>query len=287
MAKNDEPIFSIVMLLSNPYDLTLDEVERAAECAFEVLFNGENRIIHVPNSPMFVVRMPAMTLGVINVDKPYFTDIAQAADATRDVAAKMAIQQHRAWLSVDIMGDPSRVDRTEGYSAIGQLLAEFVQDGTLALVCTQTGQIVGYDACFRQLLQSGNALEVFKLGSVDRVIDTPADDPELASATKEALRRWPEFLQAFANRTPQQGFGVKKKFIEGDEVEHMWVEVLSIDGERLHGRLSNEPRSIRLMALGDPVSLKAGEIEDWLYTEGQRMVGGFQVSVLEKRKKRP
>ncbi len=287
MADPKKPIVSIVTFLRQPMALDLDEVERAAECAYEVSFNNkQHQIRQMPNKPMFVVQMPAMALGVINSDRPYFADIGKAADALRDFAAKRAIQEHTVWLSVDLMGDPDAVDPADAYSTIGRLVAEFITPATLGIACTPSRKIVAYDPCFLQLLQSGNVMEVFKLGSVSPIVSTAPADPELGAATAEALRRLPEFLAAFANRRPAQGFGIKKKFVEGDSVEHMWVEITRIDGNTMSGRLSNKPGTIRHLSLGDPVTLNTHEIEDWMYTDGQRNVGGFQIPILQRRGKR-
>ncbi|HUO09095.1 MAG TPA: DUF2314 domain-containing protein [Phycisphaerae bacterium] len=278
------PVVSIVMLLEHPRVLVLDEVERAAECAFEVLFNrGDHRIIPIPDKPCFAVQLPDMTLGVIFDDRPYFKNKAEAMDSTSEFAVKQAIQDHCGWISVDLMGDPSQQDTDAAYVAIGQLTAELADPDPLALVSTPTGKIVDYDRCFLKLLRTGNAQEVFKLGSPDRIIGTKPDDPELAAAADEARRRFPEFLAAFAKRQKGQGFGIKKAFNEAGKVEHMWIEPSEFDGTLIRGRLANTPRSILTLSLGDPVTATPDEIEDWIYTDNGRTFGGFQVAILQNR----
>jgi len=45
-------------------------------------------------------------------------------------------------------------------------------------------------------------------------------------------------------------------------IEHMWVEVMSWDGELLHGRLGNSPLFLSRIQFGDDVSVQISDIED-------------------------
>jgi uncharacterized protein YegJ (DUF2314 family) len=58
------------------------------------------------------------------------------------------------------------------------------------------------------------------------------------------------------------------------------VEVGSIDGGTIRGNLSNEPDIVKKMKLHDAVTVTRENVTDWIYSDGERMVGGFQVKVL-------
>jgi uncharacterized protein YegJ (DUF2314 family) len=106
----------------------------------------------------------------------------------------------------------------------------------------------------------------------------------MAAAVAEARRRWPEFVAAFNQRRPMQGFAVKVPFHEREENEYMWVEVSKLDGNNIHGTLVNEPKVISSLKLNDQVTVKLDDLNDWLYSDGKEMVGGFTAKVLERKR---
>jgi len=281
MSEEKKPIFSIVLLLRQPRQLDLAAVQRAVEFAYRGAPEPP-KVVEIKKIPGFGILLGPLRLAVINADRPYFRDIAKAADRTGDMRGKLAIQQHTAWLSVDIAGEPPPMPPETMYKIIGKLIAEFIQDDVLGLIRRPDGPIIGYDFSFIPLLRMGRASEVFQRGAPDRVIKAKANDAELAAATAEARQRWSEFLAAFAKRYPQQGFAVKKAFVEDGRVEHMWVSVVSIEGPIIRGWLSNTPGMVKSLKFGDAVELSDTEVEDWMYTDGKQNVGSFQANVLRK-----
>ena len=60
----------------------------------------------------------------------------------------------------------------------------------------------------------------------------------------------------------------------------MWVEVREIDDIVIHGRLMNEPRRVSNLKFEGPVTVKTADLNDWMYSDGKRNVGGFTAQVL-------
>jgi uncharacterized protein YegJ (DUF2314 family) len=73
---------------------------------------------------------------------------------------------------------------------------------------------------------------------------------------------------------------VKKPFVEGDKVEHIWLTEVSFDGHLFHGKVDNEPVDIKGARLGQEVSVAANEISDWMYVEDGRLVGGYTIAAM-------
>lgn len=59
-----------------------------------------------------------------------------------------------------------------------------------------------------------------------------------------------------------KGMFVKKLFTEGDETEHMWVRLTSINGNELEGTLDNDPLLFKNIKFGDVISFNRDEIEE-------------------------
>ena len=118
----------------------------------------------------------------------------------------------------------------------------------------------------------------------DPVTLVEADDPEMAAAEQTARETLDDFIQALQNPTPlQSDFGVKTSFADDGEVEHMWVSDLTYADGAFSGRLGNDPYLVKNIKNGDPVVVKRSDVEDWLYYDGEDIVGGYTAKLLMSR----
>ena len=115
-----------------------------------------------------------------------------------------------------------------------------------------------------------------------------ATDPEFYQVTKnnaamhlavrEARKTIKTFIAALKHPGPgQQDFELKKRFVEGDQVEHIWLSDVKIVGNHFEGQIDNHPRKIQGLKFGQVVPVKRNEIPDWLYIENGTLVGGYTV----------
>jgi uncharacterized protein YegJ (DUF2314 family) len=58
----------------------------------------------------------------------------------------------------------------------------------------------------------------------------------------------------------------------------MWVMVSSIRDGNIEGILGNAPVDVRNIREGDPTTVHASEIGDWVYSDGTNLTGGFTLS---------
>lgn len=66
-------------------------------------------------------------------------------------------------------------------------------------------------------------------------------------------------------------------------VEHMWIEDVGFEEDKLVGTLASDPSDIPELSKGVWVSVSPEDISDWVYRKGGRTVGGFTVRVMQKR----
>ncbi|RKR83763.1 uncharacterized protein DUF2314 [Mucilaginibacter gracilis] len=59
-------------------------------------------------------------------------------------------------------------------------------------------------------------------------------------------------------------YGVKVRFEEGDEAEHMWVKVSEFKDGYFLGELNNDPNTMKLIKCGDKVNVLVKDVEDWI-----------------------
>lgn len=66
------------------------------------------------------------------------------------------------------------------------------------------------------------------------------------------------------------------------EVEHMWVNDVYFDGERVCGVLVNDPNVLSNVKNGDEVAVPLEQISDWMFAIEGKTYGGFSVQAMRK-----
>jgi len=112
------------------------------------------------------------------------------------------------------------------------------------------------------------------------------DDPQLVAAVAQANQRFDEFLEALADRKPDDTFAVKAPFRDDFGKEYMWLTVSRVDDDTIYGQLGNDPACVKSVKRGQPVKVPRKMLNDWLYTRGDQMHGGFTVAVSDQKPKR-
>jgi uncharacterized protein YegJ (DUF2314 family) len=130
--------------------------------------------------------------------------------------------------------------------------------------------------------QAANVVaQELKNGSTEpEYFQVPSNHAAMHRAVIEARKTVGKFIVALKHPAPgQQDFEVKKPFIQGNQVEHIWLSDVRFVGNRFQGQVDNQPRNIRGLKLGQLVSVNPNEISDWLYVDNGNLVGGYTVRV--------
>lgn len=109
------------------------------------------------------------------------------------------------------------------------------------------------------------------------------NDPELRRAKEQAQKRWPLFLSEFQASKTKADFMVKLPLADGKNVEHVWIAVDKISGDKIVGKLDNEPVDVRGYKSGQQISINRSLVEDWSFPQGNKQIGGWSVAVFLKR----
>jgi uncharacterized protein YegJ (DUF2314 family) len=212
--------------------------------------------------------------------------VEKAAAEMVELRCRQAIAEHAAWIAVDVLHWWDAGDALAGsYRLIARLLAEIADDNVLAVIDPDARRVFAYDPELEAKLRSDDPLAALRRGGYAPVIGIEPDDPAMQAAVQEARCRWPEFVAAFENRSPdgQGHFTVKAPLGNGERVEYMWLEVTSIENDVIYGILGNEPANIPSLKEGDRVRTTVGEVNDWLMITAGEPVGGFTVKVVMER----
>ena len=109
------------------------------------------------------------------------------------------------------------------------------------------------------------------------------DDKAMERAVQKARKTVAKLIAAL--RSPKGNlsrFAIKKPFVEGDKVEHLWLKEVSFDGRLFHGKIDNKPVDLQEVRLGQEVAVAPAEISDWMYVQDGRLVGGYTIHAVCK-----
>jgi uncharacterized protein YegJ (DUF2314 family) len=286
--RREEPPASLVLLLSQPRELDAATLARAAATAFGIEVRAgeaEGGPCVVGESPHFLVQLPDRLLAIHNAALPYFDSPVTAAADLPELRLREAVARHRAWVSVECLhGDAAAGDP---FVAVARLAAALIEADCLALCVPARRRLHVCDDGVPAKLRGPDPLGALESGGLAPVVGIAPDDPRLLAAVREARRRWPEFVAAFEQRQSGQMFSVKVPVREGKQTEYMWLSVSALEHEMIYGRLDNEPVAMKRLHAGDRLRVPVRDLNDWLYTRGDTLAGGFTIEVLANHHKRP
>jgi uncharacterized protein YegJ (DUF2314 family) len=273
----DHAPISLVLLLSAPRYLDSTSLSKLVHRAWLRL-----KITVAGKSPTFTIEAGGRAFIVCNIDSPYFDEPQKAAAEMRELRLRKVVAQHTAWLSVEFVKSEKPDPPAKIYQLIGQLIAELCDHDCLAVLCPATGGIAIYDDEVRHGLCEKDPMELLGNFTHSPVLTISNDDPRMQKAVAEARKRWPEFVDAFENRSTDQHFSVRAPFGDGRHTEFMWVGVTAIENDIIYGELGNEPVHLRGMNVGETVKVRLADLNDWQFVEGERMRGGFTIEAIRQ-----
>jgi len=118
--------------------------------------------------------------------------------------------------------------------------------------------------------------------------DTPLpvseSDPEMTAAIQEARSTLSLFFDAFEFPSATQKHFLLKLAFDGPvgEIEHIWIADLDLSTSPATGVIANEPVIPNFQYL-QKVTLDPSRITDWMFYEGDNVIGAFTTKLLQKR----
>ena len=294
-----DQLVSLVLLLSEAREPTVESISRCVSTALDIELDPDDqhatqfvirmptpteKIHHKGNVERFMIKVDVGVFAVLSSTQPYMTNRHAAARRDiRDKRLRTAIEEHRAWISVDLMGEPgSREEKKTAYRSISLMLAAMTGPDCVAICCPERQLCNEFDPGLIELLRSDDPLSLFDDPTFAPVIEVSNDDPKLQAAVEKALQRWPEFIKArSAADADDTRFLAKAEFTDGEDSEFMWVQVAHADERGIEGLLVNEPHELDHVHCGQAVTVDIEKLNDWIYPgKNGNMIGGFTLDII-------
>jgi uncharacterized protein YegJ (DUF2314 family) len=110
------------------------------------------------------------------------------------------------------------------------------------------------------------------------------DDKQMDRAVDHAQKSLGFFIAALrAKKGGDTAFEIKKAFVDGDKVEHIWIRGVSFDGKNFHGKIDNRPVDVNNVHHGQRVTVAPMEVSDWMFVKDGKLIGGYTTRVLYAR----
>jgi uncharacterized protein YegJ (DUF2314 family) len=288
----DKPIISLVLLLKEPRYLEARIVAEIVSSAWGGKYSfsdmDEDKANHdevetrwvVGRSPLFLIQCPEGMFMLNNFSQPYWSNKEEVIEEVRELRLRNAIEEHTAWLSVDLMGEePDQVNRPAIYAKIAKLISELSGPDCVALLQPEGPRINVWDEALSEKLSGGkNVDELFEINLAPVKIISD-DDPRMKAAVAEARSRWPEFVEAFQKKDCEN-YAVKAPVTGNGNKEFIWIEVKGLEPEYIHGTLGNDPVNLGNLKFGDQVEVPLKDLNDWVFVRDGKPTGMFTLKVL-------
>jgi uncharacterized protein YegJ (DUF2314 family) len=176
------------------------------------------------------------------------------------------------------------------YQRLGKLFAELLDERCLLIYLPDSKLAYPINEDTEAALRSKDPVRALQETVTVPIVEVSGDDPSMEEAVAKARAEWPRFVEAFEAGTGEK-FSIKAAITRGGNTEFIWISVTAIEGKQAYGELGNDPVNLGSLKLGSKVSVPIGDVNDWLYLDGQqKMVGGFTIQAVQKasrRKQRP
>jgi uncharacterized protein YegJ (DUF2314 family) len=110
------------------------------------------------------------------------------------------------------------------------------------------------------------------------------DDQQMDRAVENAQKSLAFFMAALrAKKDGDSVFEIKKAFVDGDKVEHLWIRGVTYDGQNFHGQINNRPLDVKNVQLGQHVTVAPPAVDDWMFLKNGKLIGAYTTRVLYAR----
>lgn len=115
----------------------------------------------------------------------------------------------------------------------------------------------------------------------ETLVDSGYDQKEMDDAIARARSEVDSYLAELASPTGED-HAVKAPITDGDKTEHFWLGDIKFENGEFKGTINNEPGVVSNVKIGQPWTVKKGDISDWMFMRDGKMHGNYTMRPLLK-----
>jgi uncharacterized protein YegJ (DUF2314 family) len=189
-----------------------------------------------------------------------------------DPKMQEALEHNRAFWEICFVNPQGKPNETAKRKA-AQLAKQLVDADTLAVLSISYQVLNPMTENVQKVLAGENAQTVFDTQIYEPMVKV--SEQESRQLKEKAQKSLSNFVSAFEKRNPEDTrFSIKSRIEDKNGPEHVWIKVDSIKSISFHGEIDNEPVIATSYHLGQELSVKQSEIEDWGYMHGKTLIQG-------------
>lgn len=220
---------------------------------------------------------------------PYTKDAEKVAEGITDLRVRRLFSEHRAWFSCDALGVDRNTPEDEildWYRRLGALFADLLDENCLLILVPDSDLAFPINDETDAALRSPDPVGALRESPTAPIIQIADDDPLMVKAVAQARAEWSKFVDAFEARAGEN-FSVKAPITRAGNTEFIWITVTAVEGDRIYGKLGNDPGNLGSLRLGSKVSVTMADLNDWCFVDPQdNLVGGFTIKALQNAQRR-
>ena len=113
----------------------------------------------------------------------------------------------------------------------------------------------------------------------ENVVAYHTADQAMNAAKNKARQTLPRVAKMWDNGVSGT-YTVKFPLTQNGETEHIWLQVDGFSGDRIDGRLANEPVNGTKYKMGQRMQVARADVEDWMVNQGDAIYGGYSARVM-------
>lgn len=230
-------------------------------------------VIEADGVLMAKVEEELFLVSLVDVDAPSKEQLAEYPE----LRMRSVMEKQRQLLRFHVSGEAAEAAEAARRRLVARAAAALWADDVLALSWHCDRRLAYANNDQPQHLRAVDPVAA-TLGDAPVPVLTAPDETAMKAAMARARAEWPTAAAHCA-----KGGTVYVKFpfaTRTDGIEHMWLRVTRVDGERVHGILENEPVDVAGVQLGSAVVRDRHELSDWFFDQDGVRVGGYTIELL-------
>jgi uncharacterized protein YegJ (DUF2314 family) len=116
------------------------------------------------------------------------------------------------------------------------------------------------------------------------IVNVPTQDKAMAAAIETAKTTLPKFFERLAKPEPgDERFAIKIRYDtnrKGADGEHIWANDVKREGDKISATISNQPRDIVALKMGQRVTVPVSQLTDWMFVRDGKYHGAYTLRAM-------